>query len=160
MTETVTAPFTFENPVFRAYAIAASLMVLKMFAMAWLTVYRMMRVNGGYRSPEDTRRSLLNPNPSPTQTEPNDYVERIRRIHHNDLENVPAFLAAGLVFVATAPSAALASGLFYGYVASRVAHFAAYVTARSHETRATFWTIGAAIVMYMAAASLAHALRG
>lgn len=159
MSVTATASYTLENPVFRAYAIAASLMVLKMFAMAWLTVYRMMRVNGGYRSPEDTRKSLLNPSPSPTQTDPNDYVERIRRIHHNDLENVPAFLAAGLIFVATAPSAALASGLFYGYVASRLAHFAAYVTARSHETRATFWTIGALIVMYMAAASLVHALQ-
>lgn len=147
-----------ENPVFRAYVVAAGILVLKMLAMAWLTVYRMIRANGGFRSPEDTRKSLLNPNPSPDQTRPNDYVDRIRRIHQNDLENVPAFLAAGLIYVTTQPSVALASALFYGYVASRLAHFAAYLTARSHETRAACWTIGAVIVMGMAVASIYHAI--
>ncbi len=152
------SPLTLENPVFRAYAVAASLMVLKMFAMAWLTVYRMMRANGGFRSPEDTRRSLLNPNPNPEQTARNEYVERIRRIHQNDLENIPAFLAAGLVFVTTNPSIAIANLLFYGYVVSRLAHFVAYLTASSHEARATWWTIGAGIVMGMAIASIQHAI--
>jgi hypothetical protein len=34
---------TLQNPVFAAYAIAASIMILKAVAMSWLTVFRMMR---------------------------------------------------------------------------------------------------------------------
>jgi len=37
----------------------------------------------------------------------------------------------------------------YGYVVSRLLHFAAYVTAHSQEMRATFWTIGSLILIYM-----------
>ncbi len=147
-----------ENPVFAAYAIAASLMVLKMASMSWLTVYRMMRVSGGFRNPEDAAAGLANPKPSPGQLDRNEYVERIRRIHQNDMENVPPFLAAGLLFAFTAPSLALAQSLYYGYVVSRLLHFGAYVTARSHETRATFWTIGVLIMMAMAVLSLRAAL--
>src|SRR5262245_49093076 len=114
------------NPLFATYVIAASIMILKTLAMAWLTVYRMMTEKGGFRSPEDLRKTLLNPNPNPGQLERNEAVERIRRIHMNDLENIPFFLIAGLLFVLTDPSLLLARGLLYGYVASRLLHFAAY----------------------------------
>ncbi len=67
---------TLQNPAFAAYAIAATLMILKGVGMSWLTVYRMMRVNGGFRSPEDVRKTALNPQPSAKQLEPNDYVDR------------------------------------------------------------------------------------
>ena len=91
-------PLRFNNPVFAVYATAALLMVLKVVAMSWLTVYRMMKINAGLRSPEDLRRSPLNPTPDASQLQVNDYVERVRRIQHNDLENVPFFLAAGFFF--------------------------------------------------------------
>lgn len=147
-----------DNPVFAAYAIAASIMILKMAAMSWLTVYRMMRVNGGFRNPEDANPGLANKSPRPGQLDKDDYVERIRRIHQNDYENVPPFLVAGLLFVLTEPSLVVAQALFYGYVASRLLHFAAYVTARSHETRATFWTLGSLIMIGMAVVTLSAAL--
>lgn len=149
---------TLENPVFAAYAVAASLMVLKTLAMAWLTVWQMMRVKGGYRAPEDLRRTRLNPDPTPTQLLPNERVERFRRIHQNDLENVPFFLAIGFLFVLTDPGLLLAQLLFYGYVVSRLAHFAAYATARTHDLRASFWTIGVVIIAYMALAVIWAAL--
>jgi glutathione S-transferase len=149
---------TFDNPVFTAYAIAASIMILKMASMSWLTVYRMMRVNGGFRNPEDANPGLANKEPRPGQLDRDDYVERTRRIHQNDYENVPPFLVVGLLFVLTAPGLALAQALFYGYVASRLLHFTAYVTARSHEVRATFWTVGSLIMIGMAIATLRAAL--
>ena len=148
---------TFENPVFRAYVIAASVMVLKMMGMSWLTVYRMMKVNGGYRNPEDAQSGLVNRAPHASQLDRNEYVERIRRIHQNDGENVPLFLIAGLLFVFTDPSVLLAQLLFYGYAVSRILHFAAYATARSHELRATCWTIGSLIVLGISVATLAQA---
>jgi len=147
-----------QNPLFATYAIAATLMILKAVSMSWLTVVRMMQVKGGFRSPEDIRKTPLNPEPSPRQLEPDERVERIRRIQLNDLENLPFFLIAGLLYVLTEPSLLLARVLLYGYVASRLLHFAAYATARTHDTRATLWTIGSLILIFMTVRTLLAAL--
>lgn len=147
-----------ENPLFATYAIAASLMILKTVAMAWLTVWRMMQVKGGYRSPEDLRRTRLNPDPNPDQLKPDERVERVRRIHMNDLENVPFFLASGLLFVVTAPPLLMAQVLLYGYVVSRLLHFAAYYSAQTHDMRANLWTIGSLILIFMSLWTLAVAI--
>ena len=108
-----------QNPVFATYVIAATIMILKAVSMSWLTVVRMMQVKGGFRSPEDIRKTPLNPDPNPKQLDSNERVERIRRIQLNDLENMPFFLTAGLLFVSTEPSLLLARWLLYGYVVSR-----------------------------------------
>lgn len=147
-----------QDPLFATYAIAASLMILKTVGMAWLTVYRMMSEKGGYRSPEDLRRTPLNPSPDPRQLAPNERVERVRRIHQNDLENIPFFLVAGFLYVLTGPPLLLAQLLLYGYVVSRLLHFAAYLAARTHDTRATLWTIGSLIIVFMAVRALLAAL--
>jgi glutathione S-transferase len=145
---------TFNNPVFAYYAIAASIMIVKMMSQGWITVFRMMKANGGFRYPEDVRKGPANPNPAPGQLLPNEYVERSRRMHGNDVENVPLFLVAGLLFVCTAPAVSVAVGLYATYVVSRLAHFYVVLTARSHELRALLWTIGSAIVYFMAGATI------
>jgi glutathione S-transferase len=147
-----------QNPVFAAYTIAATLMILKAVSMSWLTVARMMQAKGGYRAPEDLKKTLINPAPNPKQLEPNERVERIRRIQLNDLENLPFFLVAGLLYALTEPSLLLAQWLYYGYAASRFLHFAAYFTARTHDTRATLWTIGSFILIFMTARTFLAAL--
>jgi glutathione S-transferase len=139
----------FENPVFATYAIAASLMALKVMGQGWMTVYRMLKSNSGLASPEDLQVGLINKNPDPSQLEVNDYVDRSRRMHRNDLENIPAFWIAGLLFVLADPSLLISQLLMYGFVAARAAHFVAYATRQSHEVRATFYTIGSLIVIYM-----------
>jgi glutathione S-transferase len=138
-----------QNPLFATYVVAASLMILKVVAMSWLTVVRMLQVNGGFRSPEDLRKTPLNPSPDPKQLERNEAVDRIRRIQLNDLENVPFFLVAGFLYILTEPSLIAARLLLYGYVLSRLAHFAAYFTAQTHDVRATLWTIGSLILIYL-----------
>ena len=150
--------FTLENPVFMHYAIAATLMVLKVMGQGWMTVFRMMKSDAGLVSPEDVATGPFNKNPRPEQLEPNDYVERSRRMHRNDLENIPAFWAAGLLLVAVAPPLWLALVLFYGFVLARLAHTLAYATKRSHETRASFYTVGSVIVIIMALYVLAAVL--
>ena len=149
---------TLKNPVFATYVAAAAIMILKGAVMSWLVVVRMMQEKGGFRSPEDLRRTPLNPNPDPQQLQPNERVERMRRIQMNDLENLPYFLVAGLLYVFSAPTLRLAQWLFYGYVITRIAHFFAYATARSHDIRATLWTPGSVIIIYMAITSLWAAL--
>lgn len=149
---------SFDNPVFAAFAISAAIMVLKAVAMSWLTVVRMMQVKGGFRSPEDLRRTLLNPVPDPKQLLPDERVERIRRIQQNDLENLPFFFMAGALYVLTDPPLVLAQWLFYGYAVSRLLHFAAYISGQIHDIRATLWTVGSLIIVFMAVMALAHAL--
>jgi glutathione S-transferase len=149
---------SFQNPLFATYVIAATLMILKAVSMSWLTVVRMMQVKGGFRSPEDLRKTALNPEPNPRQLEPDERVERMRRIHLNDLENLPFFLVAGFLYVLTEPSLLLARVLLYGYVASRLLHFAAYASARTHDTRATLWTVGSVILIFMTGRTLLAAL--
>lgn len=146
------------DPVLATYAVAAGLMVLKTLGMAFLTVLKMMQVKGGYRAPEDARATPLNPQPRAGQTAPDERVERFRRIHQNDLENVPFFLAMGFLWVLTAPPLWLAQVLLYGYALSRFLHFWAYATARSHELRATFWTIGVLILAGLTVAVIVAAL--
>jgi glutathione S-transferase len=147
-----------QNPLFATYVIAATIMILKVVAMSWLTVARMMQVRGGFRAPEDLRKTPLNPLPDPKQLEPDERVERIRRIQLNDLENLPFFLVAGLLFILTDPSLTLARCVLYGYVVSRLLHFAAYLTAQTHDTRAVLWTVGSLILIFMTCWSLAAAL--
>jgi len=143
--------FTIENPVFATYAIAAAIMILKIMGQGWMTVFRMLKSDSGLASPEDLRVGLINKNPRPDQLAVNDYVDRSRRMHRNDLENIPAFLAVGLLFVAVDPSLVLAQVLMYGFVLARLLHAVAYATKQSHEVRATFYTVGSLSVMFMAA---------
>ena len=138
-----------QDPLFATYTIAACLMILLAVATSWLTVVRMMQEKGGYRAPEDLRKTTFNPEPNPDQIKPNERVERVRRIQQNHLENLPFFLVAGLLFVLSGPPLVLARVLLYGYVASRLLHFAAYMSARDHEVRAAFWTVGSLILVFM-----------
>jgi glutathione S-transferase len=147
-----------ENPVFHTYVIVAAIMLLKMMLQPWMTVQRMMKVKGGFRSPEDLKKSPANPDPRPDQLEINEYVDRSRRINLNDLENIPSFLIAGLLFVTVSPSLMFAQVLYWAFVISRACHFIAYTTAQLHDVRATFWTISSLSMIIMAAYTLYQVL--
>jgi uncharacterized MAPEG superfamily protein len=144
-----------ENPVFQIYVIAACIMILKLMLQPWMTVVRMMRAGSGFRSPEDLKKTPLNPNPEPTQ---NEYVDRSRRLNLNDLESIPGFLAAGILFVLVGPPLLLAQILIWAYVASRAAHFIAYITAQIHDIRAFCWTWSSLSVIAMAGYTLMKVL--
>lgn len=146
------------NPVFETYVLAASIMILKLMLQPWITVQRMMKVGGGFRSPEDAKKSPLNPKPVAGQLEVNEYVDRSRRMNLNDLESIPGFLAAGFLFVLSGPPLLLAQVLIWTYVAARAAHFVAYATAQLHDVRAFCWTWSSVAVIAMAVYVLMRAL--
>ncbi|MEO7050766.1 MAG: MAPEG family protein [Rhodanobacter sp.] len=145
-----------QNPVFWTYALASSIMLLKLLLQPWMTVFRMMKVGGGFRNPEDAKRSPANPNPRPDQLDPNEYVERSRRLNQNDLESIPAFLVAGLLFVLSGPPLIIAQILMWTYVGARAAHFLAYVTAQLHDIRAAFWSVSSIAVIAMVGYTIAQ----
>lgn len=147
-----------DNPVFHTYVVAAAIMILKLMMQPWMTVQRMMTVRAGFRSPEDARKSPINPEPRDDQLAPNEYVERSRRMNLNDLESIPGFLAAGFLFVLSGPPLLLAQIFIWTYVAARAAHFVAYATAQLHDVRATFWTVSSLAVIAMAVYVLIQAI--
>lgn len=151
---------SWDNPVFVAYAVAAALAILKLVGQAWVTVAFMLKEGGGYVSPEDAEAQPGNPKPDPAQLEPNPRVERSRRMQRNDLESIPAFLAAGFLFVLCAPPVWLAYVLLYGFVVMRALHTWAYATAQLHMVRATFFSFASIAVIVMAVWVLVTALGG
>jgi len=152
------ALLSLENPVFHTYLIAASIMILKLMLQPWMTVVRMMKAGGGFRSPEDLKKTPLNRNPQPAQLEVDEYVDRSRRLNLNDLESIPGFLVAGLLFVLVGPPLLLAKILIWTYVGSRAAHFVAYTTAQIHDIRAFCWTWSSLSVIAMAGYALMQVL--
>ena len=156
--DTTAALLSLDNPVFHTYLLAASIMLLKLMLQPWITVQRMLKVSAGFRSPEDTKKTPVNPNPREGQLDVNEYVDRSRRINLNDLESIPGFLAAGFLFVLMGPPLLLAQILIWGYVATRAAHFVAYMTAQIHDIRATLWTFSSLAVLVMAAYVLVKAI--
>ena len=158
MTVASAAVLSLDNPVFRTYALGASIMLLKLMLQPWMTVARMTKVKAGFRSPEDAKKSPLNPAPQPGQLEVNEYVERSRRMNLNDLESIPGFLGAGFLFVLFQPPLLLAQILIWAYVVARAAHFVSYVTAQLHDVRAFCWTWSSLAVIAMAGYVLVKAL--
>jgi uncharacterized MAPEG superfamily protein len=149
---------TLDNPVFHTYVLAAAIMILKLMLQPWMTVQRMMKVRAGFRSPEDMKKSPLNPEPVEGQLEVNEYVDRSRRMNLNDLESIPGFLAAGFLFVLAGPPVLLAQIVIWTYVGARAAHFVAYATAQLHDVRATLWTFSSLSVIVMTVYVLVQAI--
>jgi uncharacterized MAPEG superfamily protein len=148
-----------DNPVFHTYLTAAAIMILKLMIQPWITVQRMMKVGAGFRSPEDKKKSPLNPHPKEGQTDIHEYVDRSRRINLNDLESIPGFLAAGFLFVIVGPPLLLVKILIWTYVGARLSHFVAYATAQLHDVRATLWTLSSLPVIIMAGYVLVQVLK-
>lgn len=115
----------------------------------------MIKANAGLLNQEDLNAGPANRYPRPEQLEPNDYVERSRRIQRNDFENIPAFLACGVIFVASAPPALLANVLLFAFVVAHLAHTVAYTSKQWHELRTALYSVGSIAVIIMAVYALA-----
>lgn len=79
-----------ENQVFRVYVTWGGLLLLKLLIMSFLTIFQRIR-KGAVENPEDAAVRAGN------QIRKDEDVERVRRAHLNDLENIPPFLMAGLM---------------------------------------------------------------
>ncbi|MFO7856187.1 MAG: hypothetical protein R6V44_13415 [Paracoccaceae bacterium] len=89
------------NPAFRLFVSAAAVMTLMGRGRA--AVAAMMGCRRGCASPEAPRPGAIDRAPDPSQVEADPAVERFRRMHRSDLDDVPGFLIAGLPSVAVAP---------------------------------------------------------
>ncbi len=135
------------QPAVRLYAICALLLVLKMMLTgAWTSVLRIRR--RVYATPEDYTFQGMT-----TRAGADEEIERVRRAHRNDLENVLPFLAVGFLFAAGDPSPLAARVGLVGFTAARILHTIFYV--RSMQPwRTVAFAIGFLLLLWMLLAAL------
>ncbi|XP_045460986.1 microsomal glutathione S-transferase 1-like [Harmonia axyridis] len=137
------------DPLYRSYFYYCSILVLKMLMMSALTGIKRMIF-----------RIFINPEDSAVfkaKITTNERVERVRRAHLNDLENIPLFFVAAFIFCLTGPSLAWATLLFKTFTYTRIVHTLVYaVYPVVQPTRMIVWTIGYLIIGYMASSSVLY----
>lgn len=80
----------------------------------------------------------------------NNTIERIRRAHLNDLENIVPFMIVGLLFVLANPNKMLAQWLFRLVGISRIAHTVVYAIYPIRQpARAICFSTTFGILIYM-----------
>ncbi|XP_054286254.1 microsomal glutathione S-transferase 1-like isoform X1 [Macrosteles quadrilineatus] len=135
--------FSYDNQVLQGYAFYAAILMLKTLLMAPLTAFQRFRKKA-FISPEDAAAFK-----GEVKTEDPD-VERVRRAHLNDLENIPIFLVTGLLFVMSDPDVVVALMFFRLYTLARFAHtfvYAIYVVRQ--PARAIAFGVGQIITTIM-----------
>ncbi len=144
-------PQMMNDAAFRAYAIACSLLVFKMFAAAILTASTRAR-SKQFINPEDVR--VLGG--TGVQEEHPD-VQRMLRLHRNDLENILPFFTVALIFVLIGASAFAAQVYFYTFTGARIVHTITYV-AKLQPWRTVAYVVGVACMVGMLVQILMAAL--
>jgi uncharacterized MAPEG superfamily protein len=97
------------------------ILVVKMVAVGWSTSFFRIR-DKHFATPEDYRLQGLTP-----KSVVNEDVERTRRAHRNDLENILPYFGVGLFYALTNPSLTAARIFFIGYTVARILHSIFYI---------------------------------
>ncbi|XP_069376215.1 microsomal glutathione S-transferase 1 isoform X1 [Paralichthys olivaceus] len=161
-----------DSPVLRSYFTYATIVILKMMLMSPLTSYfrltRKVRFLSGHRtecsfiqeltpvfySPqvfanlEDTKLGSSSTDKKLVRTDPD--VERVRRSHQNDLENIVPFVVIGLLYALTAPELSAALLHFRIFAGARIFHTVAYVCALPQPSRGLGFMLGLLVTFSMA----------
>ena len=132
-----------DNPAFGTYALCSAILALKMLFSAVYTGAQRQRTQA-YANPEDAA-TFGKPG---ARTEESPRVAHALRIQGNDLENIPAFFAIGLIYVLAGASAFGAAVYCWTFTVVRIFHTVAY-TYRLQPWRAASFGIGALCMLGM-----------
>ncbi|XP_026209795.1 prostaglandin E synthase [Anabas testudineus] len=123
------------NDIFSCFVFYSVLLVIKMYVIAIITGQVRLRKKA-FANPEDALRhgGLQYHREDP-------YVERCRRAHVNDMENVLPFLFLGAIYSLTGPSLAVARLHFLVFFVGRVLHTIAYLLALRAPTRSLAYIV-------------------
>ncbi|KAI4816830.1 prostaglandin E synthase [Pseudochaenichthys georgianus] len=127
--------FLTRNEVFSCFVFYAVLLVIKMYILAIITGQVRLRKKA-FANPEDALRhgGLQFHREDP-------YVERCRRAHINDLENILPFLFLGAIYSMIGPSLPVARLHFMVFFLARVLHSVAYLFALRAPTRSLAYIV-------------------
>merc|ERR1711992_495011 len=128
--------------LFKAYAFYAGIVTAKMLVMSFLTARQRFRT-GVFISSEDAKQPG-------TKTGVHEDVERVRRAHLNDMENILPFFCLAILYIFTEPALSTATLLFRIFAACRIVHTIAYILPLPQPTRTLSFFGGVAVNYYMA----------
>jgi glutathione S-transferase len=77
-------------------------------------------------------------------------VERQRRAHRNDLENIPVFFIIAFLYILTSPSEFIAVNLIRAFAIGRIVHTLVYAVIPMQPARAIAFFVGVGVTIYMA----------
>lgn len=124
------------NEVSSCFVFYAVLLVLKMYIISIIVGQLRLRKKA-FANPEDALRhgglEFFRQDAS---------VERARRAHLNDVENILPFLFIGAVYSLTGPSLSVARFHFLVFFLARLIHSAAYLFGLRAPTRSVSYSIG------------------
>ncbi|XP_053678846.1 microsomal glutathione S-transferase 1-like [Anopheles nili] len=134
------------DEVFRTYVFWAAVLVVKMLAMSLLTGRQRFQKKV-FANPEDIKSSKKDAVPKFDDPD----VERVRRAHRNDLENILPFFTIGLLYMLTNPEPFIAINLFRVVAICRILHTLVYaVVVIPQPARGLSWGVAYMATGYMA----------
>ncbi|VVC94191.1 unnamed protein product [Leptidea sinapis] len=143
-------PLNILEPAVRSFIFYSGVLGLKVLSMVVLTAKQRYRKNV-FANEEDAKFK----NGIVKYDDPD--VERVRRAHLNDLENIPLFWVLGALYLTTGPSSALAITLFRAYTAGRILHTLVYaVKPLPQPARGIAFGIPMFITLYMGVSVLLY----
>ncbi|NXS54018.1 PTGES synthase, partial [Brachypteracias leptosomus] len=124
-----------ENKVFMSFTFYSTILILKMYVVAIITGQVRLRKKA-FANPED---ALRNGGLQYYREDPD--VERCRRAHRNDMENIFPFLFLGAVYSMLDPSPAVARIHFLIFCVGRIVHTIAYLLQLKAPTRSVAYSV-------------------
>merc|ERR1711872_292314 len=128
ITELSSKMFNVEKDLFEAYAFYTAIVTCKMILMSFLTARQRFKTMT-FISSEDAKQPG-------TKCGTNEDIERVRRAHQNDIENVVPFAILGLLYIFTNPAYSTALFCFRLFAGARILHTVVYLLAIPQPTRA------------------------
>jgi uncharacterized MAPEG superfamily protein len=113
-----------DNPALALFALTGSILAIHLILLALWTGTVRVRTKA-WVNPEDAR---LNKGNNVELDHPD--VQRVKRAHQNALENFVPFVAVGLLFALTNPTATAARAYYFTFLAVRVLHSIFYLWGR------------------------------
>uniref|UniRef100_A0A1L8E4A3 Microsomal glutathione S-transferase 1 n=2 Tax=Nyssomyia neivai TaxID=330878 RepID=A0A1L8E4A3_9DIPT len=132
-----------DNEVFRSYVFWSTVLVVKTLSMAYLTgrIRMKKKVSANEEDAKKFNAKIKFDDPD---------VERVRRAHRNDLENIFPFILVAFFYVLTNPDVWLATNLFRAAAIARIVHtfvYAVYVVPQPARGLAFFVCLGCTLYM-------------
>merc|ERR1712045_949445 len=142
ITELSIKMFNVEKDLFEAYAFYTALVVFKMMIMSFLTARQRFKTMT-FISSEDAKQPG-------TKCGSNEDIERVRRAHQNDIENVVPFAILGFLYIFTNPAYSTALLCFRLFAGARILHTLVYLLVVPQPARALCFFANIFTNIYMA----------
>ncbi|KAG6458653.1 hypothetical protein O3G_MSEX010995, partial [Manduca sexta] len=146
------APIVLSDPVVQSYILYSAILTLKLLSVTMLTsrVRYSKKVFANEEDAKAVKGKIKFDDPD---------VEKVRRSHLNDLENIPAFWLLGALYLTTSPWPVIATLLFRVYTAFRILYTIVYaIIPLPHPARSIAFGIPYVINVYMGVQVILHYL--